>query len=256
MTALQKIVPETASRIDLLHAIERLGVEATSLKNERSCLPSDVRGRVDYLLREIEETVVPRRIQVWRQEEVLAQLDVSKRRFVSVALTDPSCPQQTVDAYDPDALADILVYLGQRATRIETTRMQFSIDMQAHESCSAADLRSKLFDQRTASELAALGDLLEQDAVAKLTWRERSQTLNCTGEKSWRELLLEIAKKLRDQIRFERDGAMNRDVKGLAIPMAQDRILIVGLSTEGGVAAILSRENGMRAIAMWQLKMA
>lgn len=256
MTALQKIAPDAASRLEIAHALERLGVSATNLATERSCFPGNVRGRVDCLLREIEETVIPRRIQIWRHDMVLAELDVSRRRCVAVGVIHPVSRRQSVDVSDPDALAQILVHLAQRVTRIKTVRLQSVVDASEHAGCSAADLKRMFHCERPACELTALLNLLGQDALAKLSWLEQPKTLDFSGEKNWRKFLLANAKKLRDQDRHERDDDGIGDVNGLAIPLTHDNMMVIGLSTAGGVAAILPRKSGMRAIAMWQLQFA
>ncbi|MCB1395653.1 MAG: hypothetical protein KDJ98_06675 [Rhodobacteraceae bacterium] len=89
----------------LAHVIERLAAESPALARTRRARAGDGESLLVMLLREIDETVLPRRIVLLSQAGEVAQLAAANRRLTALRTGGRLASPQGADAGDPAAAA-------------------------------------------------------------------------------------------------------------------------------------------------------
>lgn len=247
----QHSATETVNLKEVLH---RFSTKSSWLAAERQTLPEAPRAQLEVLLREIGETVLPRRIELKAQGVILATLTVSSRRLYAIAR--PQQGQSLASDVDARVFAAQLLDLSKRATALTTRTIDDPSQISdTGNSCSVAALRSALVIDDRPCDIAHLADLLEPTALAYLTWSGEQAKLVFSGEEAWRGLLQSHAErviaKLSDAqaVKFP----ASQDATGIALPISRDRVLIVACKDALGFASVSPVEEGLKAISAWQI---
>lgn len=234
--------------------LRRFATPAGRLARGSAVLPDDPRSRLDALLQEIDEIMLPRRIELHLNGKPLAHLTAFNRRLASVeiALRPLSRPRtEAVAAEFTDQLLEIAAMPG----TLTCSFARLMAGPRAEENtCSVTALKAALgFDPR-GCEMTRLTDIMEPIAMAKLSWVGDPGQGSFSGDATWRQALEQHALKfsaLTGRKTFNRHNGAGR-AEGLAIPLSAERLVVLARLSDRGFAAILPYEAGLKAIAAWQ----
>lgn len=243
---------DAASRKSALLA--RLAASPHQLAAAHAALPGTPEARIEALLDEIDETVLPRVLHVTSGPREVARLIVSHRRLIGIETQDRPKPKP-----DPDALAQ--VFAG-RLAQIAQWRGELSLSVsprsappgRAGRACSVAAIRQALALPPPENACDRLQRLVEAEAVARLHWSGNSPQAQFSGTQAWRATLQTIAAnylKMQSQTRATARAGPQR-AEGLLIPIGFDLGIVVASVDRQGFAAVLSRQTGLDLIAAWQ----
>jgi hypothetical protein len=217
-------------------------------------LPAAPAARLEALLTEIDETVLPRVLVVEAGGRDLARLIVSHRRLISIDL-----PGRPAPACDADSLAGILAarlveVAGAAGLLALSIARRSATPGHAEIACSPAALRAALHQRLRESPLDRLIRLAGSHVLASLTWSEASGPGQFVGPPAWDQRLLQMAAPFR-----QRRAALRREARigraaaeGLLLPLGADLVLLFADLDGQGVAAVLPRPVGLALVAAWQ----
>jgi hypothetical protein len=232
-------------------SIERLRTDVAALASERNALAGSVRDRIHALLREIDETVLPRSIQVWDDTCCIGEICVARRSVLSAQGRAAS-----LEGGDPQTVAQVLVELAQVGRLVKVIRMTVPPSAGGvPSSVTAQTLERYLFPTTADPELKQLDRLLESHATILLRWSETPQTLDVSGDQRWRKPVLQLAKTFRSQTTGDHSTstAVSERAQGMALMLNDGMLAIAARDRQGGLCAVLPRDAGLRAIERWQL---
>ncbi len=245
------LVPGHARLDDVLR---RFATTSDRLAENGGTLPDDPRLRLKTLLREIDETVLPRRIDVHANGKRLAHLSVYSRRLASVeiAAKSGSTPQGGNVASD---FAEMLFEItGTRGTLTYVSKRQSERQQATEFTCSVATLRALLGSDDQICDIARLTEITGPIAIAQMSWAGESGQEAFSGDATWHKLLEDHARRFRSHARskkFDRYSGAGQ-AEGMAIPVTAEQIILIACLTDRGIAAIVPFEAGLKAIALWQ----
>lgn len=236
--------------------MDRFATRPDVLASERRMLPKTARARLDRLLQEIDETVLPRRFRVQCKNTPDVELVVANRRLV--AITARASRQATAHPLKPsaEAFGEALLDLAKRARALtKAPHRQGTREVGTENSFTAAALRQTLGLDVWCGGTEALAGRLNVHAKAQLTWDAGSKKLQFKGDTVWKPCLRHHAALLTQQMNMSRPSsfATPRDVVGLAAPISHSEILISAYDGSKGVAVISPRDAGLAAISEWQM---
>jgi len=162
----QSIVTTDDRDSALKQALARFATDASCLSVEKK---DALAGRADLLhslLREIDETILPRRLTLYFDHQVVAELTVSHRRLLSLDLTGASSPagnQTSIAQIYAQRLRQLV--LSNTGTGFRITRQPCETGIES-ESCSAKLLMDTLAAQQDQSHLRGFLSLVGHDAEA------------------------------------------------------------------------------------------
>jgi hypothetical protein len=239
----------------------RLAATPGQLAAERHAVPDAQHARLLTILREIDETVLPRCVDLCIDRNPVARLTISQRRLVRLELArrgalraDPSVMVRVL----ADALSALSALPGSMSMVV---RRRAVATPSPETACSVAQLRLALAvdlqGQGTAQEAAGLDRLaetLERTAQATCRWTSGQAPLAFAGAPEWTEQLARAA----DRFRQRSDGGPDnrrfgaQRTQGLAVPLGEGLLLVLAGQGNGGLAAVMPETDGMAAIAHWQ----
>lgn len=239
----------------------RLAATPGQLAAERRTLPDAPPARLVAVLREIDETVLPRCIDLCIDRNPVARLTISQRRLVRLELArrgalraDPSVMVRVL----ADALASLAALPGAMSMVV---RRRAVATPSPETACSVAQLRLALSvdlpetgGAKSSAGLSRLGDTIDRDALATCRWPSAQAPLAFAGAPAWTETLARAA----DTFRRRQDGTAQRRsfggprTEGLALPLGDGQLLVLAAQGGAGIAAIMPEAEGMAAIAHWQ----
>ena len=245
------LVPDQARLGDVLR---RFAMPPDRLVQRRGTLPDDPRSRLKALLREIDETVLPRRIELRVNGKRLAHLSVHSRRLaaVEIAARPGAAPQGGAIAAD---FAERLVEIaGTRGTLTCAATRQPDQLQPAEFTCSVGRLRAILGFDAQLCEIDRLTEITRPIAIARLSWAGEPAQRDFSGDETWRPLLEDHARRFHSHVggrKFDRRPGAGQ-AEGIAIPLSPEQLLMVACLTDRGMAAILPHDAGLKAITFWQ----
>jgi len=243
-----------AETVNLKEVLHRFSTKPSWLAAERQTLPEAPRAQLEVLLREIGETVLPRCIELKAHGTPIASLTVSNRRLYAIkALQQNKATDADADA---KALAAQLLDLSKRATALTSRAIAGPSQIaDTGNSCSVAALRSALVIDDRLCDISHLADLLEPTALAHMTWSGASEKHVFVGDEAFREFLQSHAERLTAQLSASQNATFNAssDATGVAIPLSEDKVLILAVKDRLGLASVAPFEVGLKAISAWQI---
>ncbi|QJF51158.1 hypothetical protein [Roseobacter ponti] len=211
-------------------------------------LPRDRTAALEVLLREINETVLPRSLKLSADGIQLGALDVANRRLVAVGLGDDA-PGDT----DVTTLAGVLGLIcetGAEVTLTNAGRAGTAGDPDTGASVPA--LRAALAGRHQMSGVAVMLESIATDTVACLHWNDLTATggaeeagAGCSGDPAWFPRLEAFVAGMRNGPAGGPDG-------GLLVPLADDLTLIACGDARAGVAAVMASAPALQAMQSWQ----
>ncbi|MGA9254240.1 MAG: hypothetical protein WBV71_17555 [Roseobacter sp.] len=244
----------TGETVNLKEVLHRFSTKSAWLAAERQTLPEAPRAQLEVLLREISETVLPRCIELTAKGETLATLTVSSRRLY--AITSPKQDQSFAPDADARVFAAQLLELSKRATALTTRTIDDPSQISdTGNSCSVSALRGALVIDDRPCDIAHLADLLEATALAQMTWSSDPAKHVFSGAEAWHPLLQSHAERLTGELSGSKTAKFQaaQDATGVAIPISEDKVLIVACKDTLGIASVCPIEEGLKAISAWQI---
>ena len=242
----------TPPAANLNGAIARLQTNAADLRAERALQQQSPDARLDTILREIDETVLPRQIILHAGGSVYATLTAANRRLSAIEHADGRTA-----ASNPSfakALAMSLKLASKEVSHITSTAATVSSDG-TETQCSVPQLRKALAHSTQPADLNTLKEKLVSKAIAHLTWQAGADA-QYTGDPNWQAFLKNQMPKLTAVLKPEDENPSpnNTAVKGCAIPLSAQNVLVITCTGQEGLAVITEYAHGMATIHKWQAR--
>lgn len=244
-------MPAPAQLDRLLH---RFATPAGHLARRSFTLPDDPRSRLDTLLQEIDEIMLPRRIELRINGRPLARLSVYSRRVAGVEL--PGRPTSRPGS------GSVAAEFAQRLSEITATPGTLTCKSERHQTgqraedstCSVGALKTALGLDVQGCELTRLTEIMAPIAIARMSWTGDPGQGQFSGDGTWRQVLEQHALKflaLPGRQTLNRQAGARR-AEGIAVPLSAEKIIVLVRMSDRGLAAVLPFEAGLKAIAFWQ----
>ena len=235
-------------------AIDRFATPHSALLTERRSLPETPRERLLILLREIDETVMPRLVLLSENDHQIATLTVSNRRLFAVDV-QTGVAENSDEQEDQDVAKQLL-----EVTKTATSMSSKACSDHAPSSDSGSGLgvtklREQLGFDASGDDISQLTGLLEPVSLARMTWTDGPAQHNFSGAESWRALLETHVDRITRNIAAQDAQKLSAaaTTTGMAIPLSKDELLVVACQKKSGVAAVMPRQEGFKAISTWQI---
>lgn len=232
----------------------RLAADARALAAERRLLPRGVEARLAFLLREIDETVLPRLMRLFCAGREVARLTVSQRSLIALDMPGrPSMPEDAADLVDICAprLIELANLRSDLSLKVERRPAQPSRALAA---CSVPALTLAVALTSSQSAYDRLLRQAEARSFARLMWSEANPAAQFAGAPEWKALLATVADSYRGLRQAQGSGARfaPSQLDGLAVPVSEDKLLVMASVQGKGFAVILPSQSGLDMIAAWQ----
>lgn len=235
--------------------LRRLSTNPKLLSQERKSMPADARERLEILLREIDEIVLPRTLWIQANGTDVAALTVANRRLSALTRVDGNSKQIAGESSDANELAMQLLEISKSVTSIRVTPLQSDQPRDEEgSSVSVAALRVALGLDQQVCEIDQLTELLETDAEARLVWTRDYSSPSFTGADTWHASMEVLAKRAMETFN-EPDG--RSDLKqtsaiGFAMSVSENQILVLACNSNKGLCCIVPKSAGLTAVSNWQ----
>lgn len=242
--------------LPLSRLVGRFATSPEKLAAERSAMPSSARARLERILQEIDETVLPCRLRVICENAPPVDLAVSNRRLVDIHASECTSQASDTRTAPEERFAAELLELSARAKAVTALGdLEDGTMAETEQSCSVEGLRRALRLDRKDAGLAALRDHLDQLSHAHLWWDSDTKKLQFRGQADLKEFLRAHAAEMRRGASTEKASLTHNtnDVTGFAAPLSDDLVLIAALDGHKGYVCVAPRISGLRALTAWQI---
>ena len=239
--------PDTSTS-ELKDSLLRLATQPQDLAKERRKLPDNPNERLDRVLQEIEEIVLPRTLWLEADGKDIASLQVANRRLASISTF--GADKQTVfsDTDNVQRLANLITKLSKAVTSLRVTGPdQKRSDQEAGHDAAVSALKTALNDQRVNFDIGGLAVCLDEVSTAKFDWTETTANGTFSGDEAWRAQVETAAEKVNEQ-----SENLGGQVLGYAIPLNDTVALIIARGSGKGICRVAPLSDGLRAIGEWQ----
>ena len=251
----EKLADGRSNFMDIRDTLRRFGTAPDVLARERRSLPAKPRDCLDVLLREVDETVLARRITLHSNDANLASLTVSNRRLVRFEEAVPQGAEPRSQKPTAGELADRLLDISKRTTGFSTeavSKQDIGTGSEAGYSVSA--LRAEFGVRTGQNTIAHLAQLLRKSAVAQLIWTADMDNADFAGDDKWHAFLKNFAKAALDDAQQTQSAFSNvTHPAALALPITRETALIFACDARSGFAAITALDKGLNILGDWQL---
>ncbi|MDW4497153.1 hypothetical protein R5H30_04100 [Sulfitobacter sp. D35] len=240
---------------NLADVVRRLGSPPQHLADERGSLPASSRAKIDCLLREIDETILPRRITLTSGAKVVATLFAGNRRLYQLRPEDDPSRAISRENSDIASLAAAFSQAVGQATSVSVEALgENGPECQSVDSCSVSSLRAELETGEEICAFEALVLALDPLTLAKVDWHRGGDAQAFRGADTWRHILEYCARNLHEGGKpvGSGRGTFDREVKGIAVPIDEAHAIVAGTSEGQGFVCVVPRSEGLRAISTWQ----
>ena len=244
MQPLKRSHPDSTATADrsLRHVVERLTINCTEFLSESRAPANDISQLWQAVLREVEETVLPRSFELTNKDGTLAHLTIASRRLVAVRLEghDPGTGI-------PDNVTAAAHFMRQLETACKVGGPFYlkraggdETPSDAGASCTAEDLRGLLPDTTTASRLHEYFRHVEPSAEAWLFLDEGEAEAMQGGQDAFCDMLRELAREVRRQsaIRAGLAGKLASKPSCTLLPFGDDRCVVTASDQQALFLAI------------------
>lgn len=232
----------------LKKALCRLSTKPGDLALERRALPADPADRLERLLQEIEEIVLPRSLWLQKDGKDVAAFHVINRQLSSVALIDDVGAQTVLQDKDANDLAVHVLNISKTVTSVRVTVPDpVHTNPNATSGVGVSALRSALSEKTHGCDVDRLARLLEPEASAQLAWSGASSEPDFKGDEKWRVAMETTTRHTKDQGSFD-----DKAVGGFAMPIDDQHVLIIASDGIKGICCVAPFAEGLRAIRNWQ----
>lgn len=217
-------------------------------------LPAAPAERLTEVLREIDETVLPRRLTLLADGQEIGNLNISNRRLVGLSGANDAADEAETDL-DAAGCAALLLNLCMYKGALTWCMSHRPPDYQDSSiNCSAEQLRTALAIAPDRDDISRLSDLAKSQALSMLHWEDAKSVGKSSGATELHDLLqgyrtaFQAATSCEGTPKFE-----DRRTKGHVVELAADLSLLIAQSNERGCAFILPTKDALRTIASWQV---
>ena len=240
--------------LDALLAKFAAPIETTAHKS--TTLPNEPGDRLNVLLREIDETVLPRRLTIKQDQSGVAYLDISNRRLVGISCDDKTGVDKSEAQSDSSYCAAALLSLVQ-----SSAELAFDVGYRpsAYEdtgiSCSYAMLKEALGLGGGDTPLAQIERAIAKTANAILCWTHEDPVGVFNGEDAWQSTLqqgrdaLGAQKAATERVAHLSEG----DLRCLVMPFSETDAIVLAKQDGNGLAAVMSTEQALDVLSKWRI---
>lgn len=248
----------TAEGSRLAHVIERFAEESPALARTRRARAGDGESLMVMLLREIDETVLPRRIVLVADGAEVAQMAVSNRRVSALRIVGERPTTARLEPGDPEAAARLFAHRLQSLIE-RSGRMQLRVDRNVGStdtdglSCSARNLAACI--GLSLGPYAATGDIrdfLRGIESFVLAWM---LLVSRTGEEHFRgpDDLVAGLRAFRTLEQKTALATIRAALPGcLMLPLPDQRLLLKATAGMDQVLAVLPQDAAVPAMDAWR----
>ncbi|WP_109464636.1 hypothetical protein [Albibacillus kandeliae] len=244
---------QDGSRVTL--KLMRMAEEKVTLPRTRRSRPGDAARLLVSVLREVDETVLPRQITLTTDTGHRADLTVSNRRLKALAIGDMPCDEPS----DPDSAARLfaarLAALVEGAERVTFSYARCAAGFsQRTIGCSARSLAAAAgVNPVTTGQGRTIEGFLGSISAHCLAWilTEQDGRLRRGGDPVRREALLAFRDEARPdpQARFD-----TRAAKCTVLPLPNGELLVSARDTSCTLQALLPAQALPEVVAAWQMR--
>lgn len=233
--------------------LQRLhGAEPPRAAGAGFALPEGAPARLAALLREIDETVLPRILSLHCGGTEAGRISVSHRHVIAVDLAAQPAAQSGSLA---QRCASGLTTLAEMSGPLTLWTLRRSgVPGHAEPALSVSALQAALASSPTGNAFERLHDLLRRTALARLEWAGPNPRPQFSGLPDWAPALQNLAAASITGAQSPAKGAQisRPRTEGLAIPLSGQQILILARLDQSGIAALMPFAAGLEAITAWQ----
>ena len=234
--------------------LRRFAAGPTQLVQDRTEMPTAPDARLYSLLREIDETVLPRRLTVLHDKTPLAELVIANRRLVSAQLIASAQTRSAAQSGLEDVRSCLIaisksVGILSMVTELHTARIP-STDT----TWSLAALKAAFNLEDAQACVARLARMIEPVADAYVSWSRSSTPQGGHGSEHIRAFLqahvLRFCSRSKNRpksVRFSADK-----VEGVIVPLSAKTVLVLAGVSDCGIAAIVPASEGFTIVSNWQ----
>jgi hypothetical protein len=234
--------------------LRRFAAGPTQLVQDRLEMPTAPDARLHSLLREIDETVMPRRLTVLHDKKPLAELVIANRRLVSAQLI-ASAQSRGAGQSGLEDVRSCLMAISKSvgslsmATELHTARIP-STDT----TWSLAALKAAFNLEDAQACVTRLVRMIEPVAHACVPWSRSSTPQGGHGSENMRAFLQAHALRFCTRTKNRAKGArFSADkVEGVIVPLSATTVLVLAGVTDCGIAAIVPASEGFTIVSNWQ----
>lgn len=178
----------------LKQVLVRFAADASSLIAEKKDASEGRADLLHSLLREIDETILPRQLTLYFDQQMVAELTVSHRRLLSLDLSGVSSPagnQTSIAQIYAQRLRQLVS--SNKGTGFRITRQPCEISAES-ESCSARLLTDTLATQQGQGRLRSFMSSIEPDAEAWVLHDDSTEKTDSFGPDDQIQRLTDLAK--------------------------------------------------------------
>ncbi|MDU8927834.1 hypothetical protein RXV86_10605 [Alisedimentitalea sp. MJ-SS2] len=239
----------------LRRAVERLNADLVTYLGEGQTLMGDMAQVMQAILREIDETILPRRFDLADDSGPIAHLSIASRRLVRVGLPgdDNSCeiPETTTAA----AYFTILLERACKAGgpfRLERIGRDDTIS-DSGQSCSVQDMRDALATMSMAGKPHALFKQIEPTAISWVFIEGNDAEPRQGGTADHFDMLANLASNERRQagVHTRLAGKLAAKPTCTILPLGDALRVIVASDQEALLLAVLTVEQVAQVVETW-----
>ncbi|MEO8242396.1 MAG: hypothetical protein ABI832_08780 [bacterium] len=235
---------------------QRLAADPRLLATERGVLPDGSDARIAALLKEIDETVLPRVLCIKDAKREIALLVVSHRRLIDVDMPGRAALPRESDTL-PTRLANRLAEVAARpgAVSLSITRRP-SHSNHAEAAVSVQVLSQALVGSKTRERFELLCQLVSDHRIAHVAWSESSPQMSFSGPKDWSPTLMTMAQDYRSTTSNHNSKTRLglRQTEGVAFQVGPQHIVMIARFEQSGFLALLPQDKGLEALEAWQIR--
>jgi hypothetical protein len=220
---------------------------------ERRSLPAGAGARLATLLREIDETVLPRVLRLTSGPRDVARLIVSQRRLISVEMPGrATVPPQT--DHLAEAMAARLIEIAELRSELSVTlARRTSVPNHAETACSVVALRAALASSSTRNGFDRQLRHASARCSARVLWSEANPQAQFSGVPEWDAPLRTLVERYRALGRTRQAAARvsPHRMEGVLIPIDAQQVVVIASAETTGFAVVLPRKAGLDLVAAW-----
>ena len=250
MAAVPAISRSNASAADLAQSLQRLSTQPDLLAKERRVLPKHPRERLERLLQEIDEIILPRVLWIEADTQNIARLHIANRQIHGLKLINSSLSDQNHADMDANAVASGIVASAKEMTGLRVSSLSDEDQRSVPTSGISLDaLKAALGLSTARKSIDQLAQKLDPVSTGRLSSTGDARA-EFSGDHTWQDVLNNFAKHFAEEV--QREGVSASFPRGHAIPLPDGKLLVAVCDSEQAIFWVVDRTDGLTAISDWQ----
>lgn len=251
MPAMPAIITPDREKTELENALRRLSTQPRILARERRDLSTHPRQRLERLLNEIEEIVLPRSLHIQGSGEDIAVLHVANRRLHSMSLIDEPQEYRSLSNTSLNDIAMRVLAISKEMTEMRVKTLSSEVvTSEAATTISVSSLREALEIGHHHCNVDHLSRLLAPHAIASLNWVQDASHPEFQGDAKWEAVMTDCSQRIQSD--YSDPVTAPSGTTGFATLLTQTEVIIVACDADKGICRIVPMAEGLRAISNWQ----